>query len=235
VLDNCQLFEFVAGDCSELLAEMPGRLVDLVFTSPPYERQRTYESGMPGRRKLARPGQAWVDWLGPIIVECCRVSRGLVIVNMSSPVKAHSYSASVEWLVADLTRIWGLVCGPSPYCWRKLTGMPGSGQRHYHRRDWEPVYAFCRPDRLPLAWSDQLAFGKPPKCGPGGAFSHRNKAGRRTSRRKSGRIEQQQYNPPGTTAAAAIKHNRRCIGFDIRQSQIEIATQRMREVQPALI
>jgi hypothetical protein len=292
VLDNCQLFEFVAGDCSELLAEMPGRSVDLVFTSPPYERQRTYESGMPGRRKFALAGQAWVDWLGPIIVECCRVSQGLVIVNMSSPVKAHSYSASVEWLVADLTRIWGLVCGPSPYCWRKRAGIPGSGQRHYHRRDWEPLYAFCLPDRLPLVWSDQLAFGKPPTHAPGGVFSHRDKKGQRhTYRRRHGGMEIQTYTPPaiansgnviattvggghlgsksahkgeapmpealaerfiawycppsgvvldpflgtGTTAAAAIKHNRRCIGFDIRQSQIEIATQRMREVQPALI
>lgn len=199
--------ELVAGDSAELLAAMPDASVDLVFTSPPYEGQRTYETGMPDGAKFKLRGQAWVDWLAPIIVECCRVSRGLVIVNMSSPVKQHQYTAGVEWLVADLTRIWGLVCGPSPYCWRKRAGTPGSGGKHYHRRDWEPLYSFCLPDRLPLKWSDNLAFAKPPGHPPGGEFNTVRADGRRirdtstrsaghTKRRPNGEMTTRTYVPP---------------------------------------
>lgn len=291
-----QLYAFHVGDCATLMAQLPDASVDLAFTSPPYEGQRTYEAGMPGGGKFRLRGQAWVDWLAPIVVECCRVSRGLVCVNISSPVKDFRYSPAVEWLVADLTRIWGVVCGPSPYCWRKRAGIPGSGGRHYHRRDWEPVYCFCLPDRLPLAWSDHLAFGKPPTHEPGGEFNTRGRNGARvrstahTKRRANGSLKTRIYHPPmianpgnviattvggghlgtklahkgeapmpekmaerfiawycppggvvldpflgtGTTAAVAVKHNRRAIGFDVRASQVEIATQRMKEIQPAL-
>lgn len=187
-------------DAAELLASMGEREVDLVFTSPPYEAQRTYQDG--GRTKFKLKGQAWVDWLAPIIAQCSRVSKGLVVVNMSSPVRDFKYSAAVEWLVADLTRIHGLVCGPSPYAWTKSAGIPGSGGPDYHRRDWEPIYAFALPDRLPLAWSDPLAFGQPPKCLPGGDPTHRRSDGRRVGarfhgkRKADGAVRRKWYEPP---------------------------------------
>jgi hypothetical protein len=165
------------GDCLKLARSIPERSVDLVFTSPPYEGQRTYRIGFRLR------GQAWVDWLAERIIACARLCRGLVIVNMSSPVKDGAYSAAVEWLVTDLTRVHGLVCGPSPYAWCKSSGIPGSGGKHYHRRNWEPIYAFCLPDRLPLVWSNNLdeTFAKRPKWAPGGEMSNRLSDGRRVN------------------------------------------------------
>jgi hypothetical protein len=166
-------------DCADALAwlrALPDGCLSLVVTSPPYSDARTYGIGFKLR------GQAWVDWLRPIIVEACRVTAGLVCLNVSAPVRKHRYTPAPEWLVADLTRLDGLACGPSPYCWVR-GGTPGSGSKHsgYHRRSWEPVYCFARPDRLPLAWHDQLAFGQPPKFGPGGACSHRLANGARVN------------------------------------------------------
>lgn len=173
------------GDAPAWLAGLPARSVSLVFFSPPYEGQRTYGIG------FRRRGQVWVDWMRPIVREACRVSNGLVVVNMSSPVKDWSYSAAVEWLVADLTRLDGVVCGPRPYTWVKSqddpdadgNGTPGSGGEHYQRSDWEPLYTFALPDRLPGVgrdfWSDNTAFGHPPRCGPGGGFSTRGVDGAR--------------------------------------------------------
>ena len=193
-------------DALEWLRSLPTRSVSMVLFSPPYEGQRTY--GLNFKRK----GQVWSDWLRPIIVESARVSSGLVIVNAACPVRKWSYSPALEWLVADLTRIDGLVCGPSPYAWVKSAddpealgnGVCGSGSKHYQRRDWEPLYAFCLPDRLPLAWSDNTAFGRPPGYPAGGETTHRMKNGkrrgdgvkRRTKRVPSGGMNSQTYRPP---------------------------------------
>lgn len=175
------------------LQSLPDRAVSLVMFSPHYEDQRTYGAGIKVR------GQAWVDELRPIVAEAARVSAGLVVVNAAGPVRERSYSPTMEWLVADLTRLDGLVCGPAPWAWHKVCGIPGSGGKDYQRRDWEPLYAFCLPDRLPLVWSDNTAFGKPPKCGPGGEMSNRNKDG---SRVNGGRRAAVMANSPGTNRRA---------------------------------
>lgn len=180
-------------DALAWLRTLPDQCVSLVFTSPPYEDARTYGIG------FSRKGQEWVDWLRPIIVECARVSAGLVCVNMSAKVQDYRYSAAVEWLVADLTRQDGLVCGPAPHAWVKSedfddapgNGTPGSGGSRYQRRDWEPVYSFCLPDRLPLAWTNNTAFGRPPKYGPGGEFSNRDKSGNRVNDSKKPHTKRQ--------------------------------------------
>lgn len=164
-------------DAIEFARSQPDDAFDLTFTSPPFEGQRRYATNF----KLT--GQKWVDWMRPIIVECARATKGLVIVNMSSPVKDGKYTAAVEWLVADLTRCDGLVCGPSPYAWTK-NGVPGSGGKkddepRYHRRDWEPVYCFARPEKIDGLYCDPLMFGSPPKFQPGGAMTNRNMNGKR--------------------------------------------------------
>lgn len=156
------------------LRGLPDACLSLVLFSPPYEDARTYGIGC--RLK----GQAWADWLRPIVVEAARVSAGLVAVNMAGKVRKHRYSGAVEFLVADLLRLDGLACGPSPYAWVR-PGIAGSGSKKYHRRNWEPVYCFARPDRLPLAWAANTAFGRPPKWAPGGEMSHRLSSGERVN------------------------------------------------------
>jgi hypothetical protein len=124
-------YQLLHGDCLEVMRGMPTGHVSLCFTSPPYEDARTYGVGF----KLK--GQGWVDWMAPRVVEMCRVTAGLVFVNAAGKVSKFRYSPVMEWLVADLTRVHGLVCGPAPYVFHRV-GIPGSGGPHYHRRDWEP-------------------------------------------------------------------------------------------------
>lgn len=173
-------FQIIQADCLEWLRAQPAGLVDLTITSPPYEDARTYGIGF----KLK--GQAWVDWCIPIVVELCRVTQGLVIFNAAGKVRQWKYSPVVEWLVADLTRQHGIVCGPAPYVFHRV-GIPGSGSKHYHRRDWEPVYAFALPQNLPLKWSHNTAYGHPPKWAPGGAMSNRHADGQRINSQLSKR------------------------------------------------
>lgn len=182
--------EMIVGDNLDVMKTIPDRYVDAWITSPPYEGQRTYGID------FELIGQSWVDWMIPRVVEACRTSKGLVFVNMSSPVRDYKYSPAVEWLVSDLTRKHGVVCGPSPYAWFKMknhddapgNGQPGSGGPHYHRRDWEPIYAFAFADRLPPPWSDQKAFGEPPREGSfGGEFSNRKTDGSRSNGEKKTR------------------------------------------------
>lgn len=189
-------------ECDQWLPSLGDRCVDLVFFSPPYGAQRTYSCGF----KLT--GQAWVDWLRPIVAQCCRVSAGLVCVNMAAPVQDHSYRPWVEWLVTDLTRLDGVACGPSPFAWVKSEDRPdapgngqmGSGGPRYQRRDWEPVYSFALPDRLPLAWSDNTAFGRVPLYDAGGNPSHRGVDGSRKKCRRApsrgDQMEVQEYRVP---------------------------------------
>ncbi len=169
VLDHRRRWACLTSDALTLLQSLPTRSISLVFFSPPFEAQRAY------RTAFALTGEAWVAWLRSLIREACRVSSGLVCVNASCPVRDFRYSPALEWLVADLTRHDGIVCGPSPHAWVKASdehsessGIPGSGKRHYQRRDWESVYSFCLPDRLPLSWSDNTAFGRLAKGATGG-------------------------------------------------------------------
>lgn len=186
LLSDGQKWSCACQDALEWLRSLPERSVSLWLTSPPYEGQRTYGIG------FSREGQDWVDWMRSIVKEMCRCCSGLVCVNMASPIRYYKYTAAVEWLVADLTRLDGITCGPSPYAWVKSenyedalgNGTPGSGGRTYQRRDWEPVYCFAIADRLPLIWSDNKAFGKAPQYAAGGEFSNRIVDGRRANTKK---------------------------------------------------
>lgn len=155
------------GDCLDVMRALPDGCCSLTFTSPPYEDCRLYKP-----LEFKAKGQGWVDWMIPRVVEMCRVTAGLVFINAAGKVRQFKYSPVVEWLVADLTRNHGIVCGPAPYVFHRV-GIPGSGGPHYHRRDWEPVYSFALPQNLPPKWSDNTAMGHPPKWAPGGDMSHR--------------------------------------------------------------
>jgi hypothetical protein len=144
-------------DCLDWMRDQHSNIFDVAITSPPYQNKRTY--GI----KFVLKGQAWVDWMLP------------------SGVKGGQYQPCVEWLISDLTRNCGMVCGPSPYCFHRI-GIPGSGARTYHRRDWEPVYGLCFPSKFPLKFTNNTATGHAPLWAPGGAMSNRNADGLRKNR-----------------------------------------------------
>lgn len=178
---NAMRNQVLFGDCLDVMRGMDSDSCCLTFTSPPYEDCRTYGIGFSAK------GQAWVDWMIPRVVEMCRVTAGLVFINAAGKVRQFKYSPVVEWLVTDLTRNHGLVCGPAPYVFHRV-GIPGSGGPHYHRRDWEPVYAFARPECVPPRWSDNTCTGAPAKHAPGGAMSYRHADGQRRNHKTGARL-----------------------------------------------
>lgn len=190
VLDGTRRWAIAEGDCLDVMRQLPPGSCHLALASPPYEAARTYSVGFDLK------GQDWVDWMIPRVLEACRVTQGIVLINAAGQVRQHQYSPVVEWLVADLTRQYGIVCGPAPYCFFRF-GIPGSGREHYHRRDWEPVYAFCRPEVLPLSWSDNTAMGHPPKYAPGGAMSHRLTSGQRVNKPRKVMTRKREGTRPG--------------------------------------
>lgn len=207
VVDRGNRCSVECGDALALLRSMPTDSVDLVFTSPPYSSARTYGIG------ADRTSAVWVEWMRPIVVEACRVSKTLAIFNVSDVVEGFRYQNAPEWLHADLTRLDGLVA-IRPYIWVKSgpefddrgNGSPGSGGAHFHRNDYEPIYGYALPGKLgpgrPPHWSNNRAFGEPPKFGPGGPTSNRNQNGVRktmTPRRGGGEREVQAYKPPAVS------------------------------------
>lgn len=185
-------FCFLRGDAAKL--PLGDRSVDLVVCSPPYENSRLY-----GELNYTLKGQRWVDWMKPRVREACRVSKGLACFVMAGTMRQYQYQPVVEWLVADLTRFHGIVCGPSPYCYHRSGTC---GKQHYHRRDWEPVYCFAYPDRVP-PWSDPLAMGQPPKYAPGGDMTNRRRDGKRT---KPGDNGEKRYTPPALANPGNLIH-----------------------------
>lgn len=79
------------GDCLKVMRGMADAAVSVTVTSPPYEDCRLY-----GEVGFKLKGQAWVDWMIPRVVEMCRVTDGLVLVNMSGKVRKFKYSPVVE-------------------------------------------------------------------------------------------------------------------------------------------
>lgn len=166
-------WEVRVGDCLDVMKSMPDNAVSVSITSPPYEDARLY-----GELNFKVRGQEWVDWCIPRVLEMCRVTDGLVFFNAVGKRRNWMYSPVIEWLVSDLTRNHGIVCGPAPYVFHRI-GVPGSGSRKYHRRDWEPIYCFAMPKKVPPKFTDNTAMGHPPKWAPGGEMSNRNADGSR--------------------------------------------------------
>lgn len=254
-----------AGECLELMRELPTGSVDMVFGSPPYENRRTYGIG------FNLKGQAWVDWAVERYLECLRVCNGLVGWVVEGKQVQFRYTATPILLMADLHRAGVHLRKPPAY---KRQGISGSGGPDWLRNDYEFVVCATNGGKLP--WSNKTAMGHPPKQKPGGRPSSRKQNGERTRGKAykppalsnpgnvidcgaagggnmghklcheneapfSEKIAEffiESFCPPGglvldpfagsgTTLAVAQRLGRRYIGFDIRESQIELCRRRL--------
>lgn len=150
-----------------VLAAMPERSVDLVFTSPPYEAARTYGIGFDLK------GDEFVSWCVERYLASLRVSRGLVAWVIEGQTRQYRYSASPILLAAELHKR-GVHLRKPPIFHR--VGIPGSGGPDWLRNDYEFIVCATNGGKLP--WSDNVAMGHPPKFPPGGNPSHHSRDGR---------------------------------------------------------
>lgn len=161
--------------------------VDLVIGSPPYMKARLYLEGRKKRNLgIARKCEDWVSWMLQVVAECCRVSRGLVIVNCAGQTEDWLYNPGPELLLGEWWR--RCVDRASPTygwrCWRPCyfhrVGIPGSGGRQWYRADTEYLLAFTKY-RGALPYGEPTANGHIPKFTAGGEFSHRLSSGERVN------------------------------------------------------
>lgn len=164
--------KLITGDCLEVMRGMESNSVDLVFTSPPYEDARTY--GIDFKAK----GDAWVDWCVPRIMECLRVSKGLVAWVVEGRTRNYRYSNAPMRLAVAVENAGGVPRKPPVY---NRVGIPGSGGPDWLRNDYEFVLCWTR-EAGKLPWSDNVAMGHEPKWTPGGIPSHRLPSGRRANK-----------------------------------------------------
>lgn len=165
------------GDAAKLA--LPDQSVDLVFTSPPYCDARTYGIG------LKMDPRQWIDWMLPRVAECCRVSRGLVLINCAGVTRDYCYWPACEGL---LYRWWD----QGGQCWRPAHwfryGIPGSGGKQWLRANTEYIFAF-KGMAGELPWADNTANGGECKYKIGGAMSYRHADGRRKNARVGKRLK----------------------------------------------
>ena len=166
--------ELLLGDCLDHMKDMEPASVDLVFGSPPYEDARTYGIG------FNLKGQDWVDWMVEIFEASLRISKGLVAFVVGHGKGTRQWSGVPALLCADLIRKG--VCLRSPL-WYKRNGIMGSGGSDWMRADLEWIICGAN-EKVKLPWSDNVACGHPPKYGPGGNPSHRNRSGKRVNELK---------------------------------------------------
>jgi hypothetical protein len=176
----------VKQDAIRFLDTLPDDSVDLLVTSPPYEAARTYGIG------FRLTGEQWVEWMVRVVKAAAPKVKGLIAINCEGQTRGFSYSGVPFLLFADLKRAGFTMRKPVAF---KRNGILGSGGPDWLRNDWEPVLCITRPGRLPF--SNNTACGKPPKYRAGGAPSHRDRNGTRTTdRRPSGELTKRLYVPP---------------------------------------
>ena len=194
VLEGRASWACVASRAEDFLAALPDDSVDLLVTSPPYERARTYSLA-----DRLPAGQEWVDWMVRIVTAAAPKVKGLIAVNCEGQTRNYRYSCAPFLLVADLHRAGFNLRKPAVF---HRVGIPGSGGPDWLRNDWEPVVCVTRQGRLP--WSCPTAEGRPPKYGPGGKITHRMRDGKRIHERvfkdcpgkSAGAKEMQGYTAP---------------------------------------
>lgn len=173
------MHKLIAGDVFKVSRSMVANSVDFVFFSPFYPEARTYNLSN------CILGDDWPEYMAEVTTEMCRVSKGFVAVNCSDSVEDGIYKGRPEeFFVAMKRRGFATV---RPYIWAKQgedfddrgNGTPGSGGKRFHRNDYEVVYVFCHPDKFATAYTNNLAFGLPPKFKAGGSTTHRSRDGKR--------------------------------------------------------
>lgn len=177
------------GDMLDLLPGLP--VVDLVFTSPPYEDARTYGVG------FALKGDAWVNWAADRFMACLDRCRGAVCWVVAGRTRGYQWSATPALLMVELQRRGAVLRNPPVYV---RDGIPGSGGPDWFKGRYELIVcATAKRARLP--WSEPTAMGWAPKFKPGGAPSHHSRDGRVNrerplERRRNGTRQLRIYRPP---------------------------------------
>lgn len=126
--------KIIAGDCEEVLRDLPENSVDLIFTSPPYADQRTNTYGG------IKPND-YVNWFLPKTEQFLRVLKptGTFILNIKErAVKGERHTYVIELILRMREQGW---LWTEEFMWHKKNSYPGKWPNRF-RDSWERLLQF---------------------------------------------------------------------------------------------
>lgn len=128
--------QILAGDCRDLLPQLPDECIDLIVTSPPYADQRRHVYG-------GIPPDEYVDWFLPIAAELKRVLKptGSFVLNIKERVvngERHTYVIELILKMREQGWLW-----TEEYIWHKKNTYPGKWPNRF-RDAWERCLHFTK-------------------------------------------------------------------------------------------
>ena len=141
------------GDAKQELKKIESNSINLIFTSPPYGKQRrnNYDS---------IPPDEYVSWFKPIADELYRVldDTGSFVLNIKESVvdgERHTYVLDlIKSLIEDKEKRWYWI---EEYIWYKKNSFPGKLPNRF-RDNWERCIHFTKNKKF---YMDQEAVMKP--------------------------------------------------------------------------
>jgi len=119
---------------------------NVVVTSPPYARQREYDSSS-GFKPI--PPDEYVDWYRDVAacIQAVLAPDGSYFLNIKEFADDGQRNLYVKDLTLAHVRQWGWRF-VDEFCWRKTdNGVPGGWQNRF-KNAWEPVFHFCRQPEI---------------------------------------------------------------------------------------
>jgi DNA modification methylase len=135
----------MCGDCrssDDVSALLAGAVANLAVTSPPYAKQRDYDTDSEFRPV---PPDEYVDWFEPVSVNVADhlAEDGSWFINIKSTAEELDNQLYVMDLVIAHARRWGWHFA-TEFCWERI-GVPKWVKRRF-KNQFEPVYQFTRGD-----------------------------------------------------------------------------------------
>jgi DNA modification methylase len=203
-------------DCMRTMSRMPDNYVDVVVTSPPYNRKRNdkynhYEDII----------QDYNEWLKKIIDECLRVSKGNVYFNIQ---KTYYNKADVFEIIGHYkNELFDIVV------WTKDNPTPSSGGAITNAYEFILVFgnswkAETNGVRNVFSTSNTLHFKEHH------AVMHTKAAAYLIHNfTKEGQVVYDPFNGMGTTSLACATSGRQYIGSEISQEYVDASLRRIQE------
>jgi site-specific DNA-methyltransferase (adenine-specific) len=194
--------DVITGDCLAHLGAMPPDCVDAVVTDPPWNLGKRY-----GAHDDAMPPDSYVEWLGDVLAECRRVSRGPVVLL---PGACNALYHAVLLERAHLCPVASLIWRKSaaePVLWTGAPLPPELPATIWAREPSPNDPALARhPCPKPLALFERLVQAAVARGG----------------------TVLDPFAGTGTTLVAAVRHQRGAIGIELEPRFCEVAERRIR-------
>lgn len=225
------LNKIIQGDCLEVMKRLPDNCVDLIVTSPPYNKGKVSEQGSANWKQGIDydnyednlPEEEYQEWQIEIINECLRILKptGSIFYNHKPRQKNHKMTLPTEWLKDfDIRQVifWHRGGSPdiSPICFMKNT-------------EW----IIWIKKQIPTFNPEYFSFGEVWRFGADMSNDHPAPFPEELPERcilattREGDTVFDPFSGSGTTSVVSKRLGRNFIGTEISQKYVDIANERL--------